>query len=466
MASGVEDRCRALLRIGVYAALVLSPLPFGSVQPWAVLGIEILAAVLGLGAVLLLASDREALPPGAGRVWAPALGLYAIAVVHLLPAPVWVVRWIARPTAEAREAVAHVLPEVATTSAPPSLSPPDSLDAALRGIAFGLIALVTMVAFRKRRHFRTVGFVIVASAAFQALYGTAEYLSQHQHIFTYAKKYYLDCATGTFINRNHYASYLAMALPFALGALIDGRKGALAGNSWRERFLRLSEPSSFAVVFAAVASFLIWIGVFLSYSRGGLAAALVATVVLGLLSGLSKRRMWVLVAACLLPALVLSWQQLRAPGERFVTESDRLASLNHRLPIWKAGARMIPPYAVAGVGWGSFENAFQMYQPSTRTRWRHVHNDWLQSAIEGGVAAPVLVAALWWLALTATKRSGARPSPLRKYVVAGTAAVAFHCLLDFPLRVPAIGVLTACFVGLLCAREVQDPDVRPLVRDA
>jgi hypothetical protein len=465
MATAVDDRCRALLRFGVYAILVLTPLPFGSVQPWAVLGIQILAAVLGLGATWLLVREPDALPRGAGWVWAPALGLYAIALVQLLPAPGALVRALARPTAEARDAVARVLPEAVATAAPHSLSPPGTLDAVLRGIALGLIALATMVAFRERRHFRTVGFVIVASATFQALYGAAEYLSQHQHIFAYAKKYYLDCATGTFINRNHFASYLAMALPFALGVLIDGREGVLGRGSWRERLVRLSDPANFVVVFAAVATFLIWIGVFLSYSRGGLAAALVGTVVLGFISGISKGRMWVLVAACLLPAAALSWQQLRAPGERFVSEADRLSSLNQRVPIWKAGARMIPPYAAAGVGWGTFENAFEMYQPSTRSRWRHAHNDWLQSAIEGGVAAPVLVALLGWLAVTATRRRRARPSPLRKSVVAGTAVVAFHCLLDFPLRVPAIAVLTACFLGLLCARELRDPDVRTLVQD-
>ena len=80
MATAVDDRCRALLRLGIYAALVLTPLPFGSVQPWAVLAIEVLAAILGLGAIGLLVSDRKALPGGARRVFIPALALYAIAL--------------------------------------------------------------------------------------------------------------------------------------------------------------------------------------------------------------------------------------------------------------------------------------------------------------------------------------------------------------------------------------------------
>jgi len=465
MTTAVDDRCRALVRFGVYATLVLSPLPFGSVQPWAVFSLEILATALGLGSLWIMARDREALPRGARPVLLTALGLLVIGILQLFPAPAWAVRWLAGPTAEARDAVAGVLPEVAAIAAPHSISPPDTLDAVLRGISFGLIALATVIAFRKRRHLRTLGFVVVASAAFQGLYGAAEYLSQHQHIFAYTKKYYLDCATGTFINRNHFATYLAMALPLALGILIDGWDGVFTGKSWRGRLVRLTEPSSFAVIFAAVATFVIWLGVFLSYSRGGLAAALVATVVLGLQCGIRKRRLWILVAGCLLPAVFLSWQQLRAPGERFIADAERLASLNQRLPMWEAGASMIPSNAVLGVGWGNFGNAFPMVQPSSRLRWEHVHNDWLQSAIEGGVVAPLVALCLLWLALRAARRNGRPSAPVRRWAVAGVAALAFHCLLDFPLRIPAIGVLLACFIGLLCAQEIYDPDVRPLVRD-
>lgn len=465
MATAVDDRCRALVRFGVCAVLVLSPLPFGSVQPWAVFGLEILATALGLGSLWLVARDREALPRGARPVLLTALGLLVIGVLQLLPAPAWAVEWLAGPTAEARGAVAGVLPEVAAIAAPHSICPPNTLDAVLRGISFGCVALATTIAFRRRRQFRTIAFVIVASAAFQGLYGAAEYLSQHQHIFAYTKKYYLDCATGTFINRNHFATYLAMALPLALGMLIDGWDSVFAGTSWRGRLVRLTETSNFAAIFAAVATFVIWLGVFLSYSRGGLAAALVATVVLGLNSGIRKRRMWILVAGCLLPAVFLSWQQLRAPGERFIADADRLASLNQRLPMWEAGASMIPSNATLGVGWGNFGNAFPMYQPSSRLRWEHVHNDWLQSAIEGGVVAPLVVLCLLWLALRAARRNGRPSAPIRRWAVAGVAALAFHCLLDFPLRIPAIGVLLACFIGLLCAREIYAPEVRPLVRD-
>src|SRR5262245_10607989 len=300
------DRCRAALRLGIYAVLLFSPLPFGSVQPRAVLGLEIAAAGLAVVVAWILLLDPSALPAGVRSLWGPACGLALIAAVQLVPAPAALVRTVAEPTAAARSAVAAVLPETGTSVAPPSLSPPDTLDAVLRGVTLAVLLVAASIAFDERRSVRRLGTVIVISATFQALYGATEYLSHHQHIFGYSKKYYLDSATGTFINRNHFASYLAMALPFALGPLIGGRVSLFGDRSWRQRLIGLAESSNLLALLSGAAAVVIWIGVFLSYSRGGLAAALVATFLLAVQGGV-RRRWWILVAVCALAVAALSW---------------------------------------------------------------------------------------------------------------------------------------------------------------
>ena len=114
-----------------------------------------------------------------------------------------------------------------------------------------------------------IAAVIVAAGAFQALYGSAEYLSGHQHIFAYAKKHYVDEASGTFINRNHFAGFLAVTLPFALALVFEGVRRLAPARSVRERLVRLTEPSGVMLGAGALAAALIWTGVVLSYSRGG-----------------------------------------------------------------------------------------------------------------------------------------------------------------------------------------------------
>jgi len=461
------DRCRAFLRLGIFAVVLLSPLPFGSVEPWAVLGLQIASAGLAVVVAWVLYLDPAALPIGVRSLWGPALGLALIAAVQLSPAPAAFVRALAAPTAEARSAVASVLPETATAVAPHSLSPPDTLDAVLRGMTLAMMLVAAAIAFCERRHVRRLGAVIVVSAAFQALYGATEYLSHHQHIFGYTKRYYLDSATGTFINRNHYASYLAMALPFALGPLIGGRAGVFARGTWRQRLLRLADSSNLLVILSGAAAVVIWIGVFLSYSRGGLAAALVATIVLAVQGGI-RRRSWILAGVCALAVLVLSWQQLRAPGERFAEDTETLVTLNNRLPVWEAGLKMVPLYPLVGTGFGTFESAFLMYQPSSRLQWEHVHNDWLEAAIEGGLAAPILALWLLWLVGRASRKvRSARigRGPYRS-AVAAVAAVLFHSMLDFPLRIPAVAPLLACLLGILCSDSGDADEVRSIVRAA
>jgi O-antigen ligase len=450
------DRCRALLRLGIYAVILLSPLPFGGVQPRTVLGLEIAAAGMAVVVAWILFLDPPALPVGVRSLWGPACGLALIAVVHLV---------LAAPTAEARSAVAAVLPETATTVAPPSLSPPDTLDAVLRGMTLAVFLVAASIAFDDRRSARSLGMVIVASATFQALYGATEYLSHHQHIFGYSKKHYLDSATGTFINRNHFAAYLAMGLPFALGPLIAGRVTLFGAGTWRQRFVRLSDSSNLLALLCGSAAVVIWIGVFLSYSRGGLAAALVATFVLATQGGI-RRRWWILVAVSALAVAMLSWNEVRAPGERFAEDPETLITSNNRLPIWQAGLRMLPLYPVAGTGFGTFESAFQIYQPSSRLHWEHVHNDWLEAAIEGGLVTPVLVVWLLWLVARASRKARTSRTGRAPYrcAVAAVAAVLFHSALDFPLRIPAVAVLLACLLGVLCSDPQDADEVRSIAR--
>ena len=157
--------------------------------------------------------------------------------------------------------------------------------------------------------------VIAASGTFQAVYGSVEYLTGHQHIFGYAKEFYVQQATGTFINRNHFASYLAMTLPMAMGVMLFGIREAPRGLSWRQRIVASMEPRHLAIPFAGLAIVAMWIGVFLSYSRGGLAAALLATAIVSFAATGGRARI-VLLALLVLPAAFLSWKEVQAPGER------------------------------------------------------------------------------------------------------------------------------------------------------
>jgi len=75
-------------------------------------------------------------------------------------------------------------------------------------------------ALASRGAHRRILAVFFAGGVFQALYGSLEYLSGHQQIFGYVKRYYTDSATGTYINQNHFAGALEMALLVGVGFLV------------------------------------------------------------------------------------------------------------------------------------------------------------------------------------------------------------------------------------------------------
>ena len=440
------------MRIGLFGLILLSPLPFGSVQPGSVLVIEIAAAILGLGTLWILYLDPDRLARPARAVFAACAALILLGVVQLIPLPPALYGWVDPSTAETRRRLAEILGTSPDAWFPASLSAPDTMDALLRLVAYVVLGLCAMVAIRSRPQVRQFAAVVVISGLFQALYGSYEYLSGHQHIFGFAKKYYLSDATGTFINRNHFASYLALTLPFALGILLGSARLERSRGTWKQRLIRLAHPDNLVRVFAAFSVFGIWTGIVLSYSRAGLAAATLATVLIGAALFRGKLTIWLLAAALLVPTAYLLYMDVQAPGERMASLGKDISSTGGRVAVWKATAKMGADHALVGTGYGTFEKAFPRYRPSTvRLRWDHAHSDWLEGFSTGGVAVPLLFLFVLFVVLRPVRWQ--LPVSLEVRTVAACAAaaivaIAFHSAVDFCLRIPAIALLTACMVGV------------------
>jgi O-antigen ligase len=416
------------------------------VQPWAVLTVQIWALVLGAGALWVMAIDPGVRTRSAGLAVTLGAAISLCGVFQLAPLPPGWARGLAEPTANARVAVTELV-RAADASGPLSLSPPDTLDATLRVIGYVCVGIAALVSFKEARHLVTLAVVVACCGLFQAVYGSAEFLSGHQHIFWYEKKYYTDVATGTFINRNHFAGYLAMVLPFALILTIRGRR---SDRRW-------SFGQRLALWIASIGcAVLIWLGVILSQSRAGLGAALVASLMILVLGSTARPVRWrVVTFAALIPALFLLWQDVRAPGERFVRIGEDLAAPSGRVSVWKASASMVRANPIAGTGLGTFEQAFDLHRaPRIYGRYQHAHNEYLQYLVEGGLVLTsltlvVAIAVAWRVA---NRRAyphavGWDTGP----VFAALAALAFHICVDFNLRIPAIAVLSAVFLGLCFA---------------
>ena len=454
------DRLRAVLQGGVLALLVLAPLPFGSVEPGAVLAIELTAAALGLGTILLLSRDFGT---GTGLPNAPlaiCVALIALGMLQIVPIPFSIATRFS-PTADlARALIPHL-----GLDRPPAVSwsvaAPETTDAVLRLVADVLIGLTAAVAFDSERSRRRLAAALVTAAVFQAVYGSGEYLTGRQHIFGFAKKYDLDSATGTFINRNHMATMLAMALPFALALAIGDpvpRRNASA-RSWRERVVGSANPRTVGRMLAFAATALLWLGLLLSHSRAGLIAGVVAAAVFIVRFRRIRGARWAAAIGAGVLLALLSVETAQAPGERFFSLRNDVTVEAGRPAAWRDAMGLVAKRPAFGWGYGTFESIFPLVQSAhTDLHYSHAHSDWLEWTIEGGV--PVLGAAIALLVLAlrgtrSTRRDTEIAATIPVACRAAIVAVALHAAWDFSLRIPSVAAAAAAVVGFALTRPTD-----------
>jgi hypothetical protein len=148
-----------------------------------------------------------------------ALPLYA--VVQAIPLPLDLVRLLSPARAELHENVSSWMPGGPSWT-PLSVHPEATLDFALRLAAYAAVyGLVRGLSGRFRRNRFAVAAPIVLIAAAQSAIALQQDLAG-------------EAATGSYINRNHLAGLLEMALPFAAVPLVSSFWAAAFGWFCRE----------------------------------------------------------------------------------------------------------------------------------------------------------------------------------------------------------------------------------------
>ena len=286
-----------------------------------------------------------------------------------------------------------------------SLKPPATFEHLLRILAFTLVFLTI-----RDMKSRAAAIPIIVVAALEAVIGLCGMTPE-------------GGAHGTYVNRNHFAGLLEMALPFAaVGAL-------------RSRWLWV--PAG-----------LIFAGIVCSYSRGGFLSTLCALSLAGIMlagSRVTGRRKWLAAVPILAGAFLLF---LYLPPDqffrRFAEDSlEQVSTLGGRLQFLKPAPQLVEKYAVLGCGLGGFESAFYRIKdimPGGTVEY--AHDDYLQALIELGVTGFLIVAVLIGSAL----REAVRAEHIA--CIASLAAILLHSFFDFNLYIPANAMVLAWVTGL------------------
>ncbi len=248
-------------------------------------------------------------------------------------------------------------------------------------------------------------------------------------------------ASGTFVNKNHYATLLAMSLPL----LIFRAAGQFSFFTHRH------DATAFSNVCWGAAAAFVAAALIASLSRAGvLAGGIASLMAIGFCAyqrrTVSKRAL-LATAAILLLALSLATMTGLAQLVKSTTSGGVGDGLFGRTVMNQHTWSGIVEFFPLGAGLGSYAIAFQRFQtPNLLGFVEYAHNDYLQLLFElGALGAVVLVllllaAVLSGRTLWRSRVRGERLSPaLACYL--GAFAFAIHAWFDFPAHIPAIAIL-------------------------
>jgi O-antigen ligase len=266
---------------------------------------------------------------------------------------------------------------------------------------------------------------------------------------------------GPFVNRNHFATWVIMAIPLALGYVV-ARSGARPDDpahvNRRSRIARsLDGRTAWLVTSAAT----MLVGLLLSLSRSGIVAfgtSALLTFVLARRRIDRRHRAVLLISSAIVVFAGLAWADLPALRER---AADTQTGIAGRTVIWRETIPVLKDFWLTGTGAGTYQRAMFVYQRSDRTVFfNQAHDHYLQVAAEGGIAlAGVVALAIGLFAAAARRRIAHDASGLvwiRIGAACGLGALALQSVWETGLVMPANAALAALLASIvLHEREVH-----------
>ncbi|MBK7997646.1 MAG: O-antigen ligase family protein [Verrucomicrobia bacterium] len=284
-----------------------------------------------------------------------------------------------------------------------------------------------------------------------SLYAIYQFISASDFVWNIEKpEGYRKRGSGTFICPNHLAGYLEMILPLSIAFTLTGRFEAMMK------------------IFLGYATVVILAGIAVTVSRGGLLATSVALALVALWL-LRQRDYWQRGLIVMVAALAILggfyWKADIGPERRERIDIAKQVE-DVRFQLWKPAFAMWKEHALFGVGLNHFDTRVRAYrpaEPALQARPERVHNDYLNTLVDWGLAGAALVLSCWallgWQVARVWKyvqRSqsdlGAKRSNKAAFVAAGSiglVAILVHSFFDFNMHIPANAMLAVTLFAVV-----------------
>jgi O-antigen ligase len=414
------------LLAGAGAVLLLAPLAFGAVEPWSIFALEACAMLL-LSVWALRQWINHELTVSGHVLYRPMAAFFVLVLVQ----------WAVGTTAYRQVTYSHLLLYA----------------------AYGMLAFVVTQTLRRSSQFEMLAKFFAAYGAVVALFALLQGLAPNGKLYWIWALEQGGSIYGPYVNHNHYAGLMEMLMPFPL---------VLAAT----RFTNGNRKIAAAGIAALMAG-----SIFLSGSRGGMAAFVAQMVVLGVLLVRKREGTWkqpLMLGAFLAVVIVfLVWMGGNELTRRLVSiHSEAREEINGgvRLSIDRDCLRMLIKRPILGWGLGAFPIVYPEFRSFYTTFFvNQAHNDYLQLLVETGLAGFSI--AVWFLVLmfrqAASKLQNWTETATGAMTVAallGCVGILVHSFLDFNLQIPANAALFFVLCAIAASAPLQESQRRRVVR--
>lgn len=429
------------------ATIVAAPLLWGGNRPLPLMALE--AAGIAMLAVIAWSGGAPALP--ASLRWGLAL-LLLVPLMQLVPVPMPL--WKSLP---GHAPYAAVLGRAGADEGwrAVSINPHATMYSWL--VLLPCVAMFLAVQRLGRREVRALLLAFIAVAAGEALLGVLQVGAGKDSLLVLGNPWGGGFATGTYINKNHFAGLMAMALPVLVAFWAAetlpprDREGVRMRAHPRHADARLARRMGWSLLAVLMLAALVF-----TRSRAGIGCGLAAFAAasLGLVwSGGSTAVRVVLAGVALLALMLAAYVGLTPVLERFAP-GDLSVSYEARWRIAAAAVRGGLEFLPLGSGLGTFADVFRRYQSEGLTGFiDHAHNDYAEAFLETGIASIAVIAlfgvayVLRWRVIAPRRRSRGLGF-LQVSAGIGLAALAVHGAFDFNFHIPANAIYFAFLAGV------------------
>lgn len=453
----------AIANILIFFIIGTIPILFAAVQPWvwAIYGLCMIAAFLTF---LWNNHRRSTAKPGVITKLTVVL-FFAVTLFICLPLPAPFLSFLSPVRFHALKAADALLDNPQTWQTI-SYAPQVSLSWWIFLFCLYLFFTTIRSQFINVDNLKLIVFVMMGVGLLESLYGLIQALVPTLGVLwvDYVQAY-MGRARGTFINRNHYAGFIEMVWPLALGfAMAQGGWGQ--GYSFK-KILASERMNRQALL--AMGIVVLLLSLLFSRSRGGITGALTGLLTFILLvraggKGLS-RYTWLMPIGIVGLLVVYSMAIGIGPiVDRFL----RLGAGDSRLDFWRDSLAIIRDHPF-GIGLRNYEKVFPIYNVSNLSSDKvidYAHNDYLQLLIEAGwigfIAAITGFLTFMLKSVARIKRMNSRKDPMRFFVAVGAfsglVSMAFHSFFDFNLQIPANCVYFVTLMAIVYSCAWQSAD--------